>query len=302
MQIPIMTSFNNNFVYPARVSLFSLLINASKNQNYKLYTLHSDITDQNQKQLRDIVSLFPNASLEFINMNHKFRNIWPDRNLPFGFTKEVIYKINVASIFFNLDKMIITDVDVLYLDDLTQSFHENLDGCYYGGVKPVGKIMSYYDNYKNQFSADEIKRMSSIGGGYLVANLEEIRKHNHEQAMVNFLIKNVNRLIQLEQDVITYCSYGKLKYLPLKYMVCSYSYDLYKKKEDFKSDTQYTEEELRSALSFPIHLHYAGREKPWKGKCTKDNVWREYEKYLDQALKQGSVDSLIIQKNNQLNF
>lgn len=33
-----------------------------------------------------------------------------------------------------------------------------------------------------------------------------------------------------------------------------------KKKEDLKRDTRYTEEELRSALSFPIHLHYAGEK------------------------------------------
>ena len=50
--IPIMHSFDNNYVIPASVAFLSMLENADKNYFYKLYVLHSDITEKNQKELK----------------------------------------------------------------------------------------------------------------------------------------------------------------------------------------------------------------------------------------------------------
>jgi lipopolysaccharide biosynthesis glycosyltransferase len=225
--------------------------------------------------------------MQFINMQNKFNDVWPDNpKKTFGYTKEVIYKIVASSLFPSLDRIVMTDVDVIYLGDFSASYFADLDQYYFAGIRPCGRIINYYNEYKKRFSSDEISKMQSIGGGFLVANLKYIRETGFEKVLVEYLFQNVNRLVQLEQDVINACSFRKVKYLPLKYMVCSYMYDLYKREESFKNDILYTEQELRAALANPIHLHYAGGNKPWKRACTKDQIWKEYEKEWKQKISQ----------------
>ena len=74
--IPIMTCFNNNYVAPAGVCFYSLLENANPNFTYKIYVLHSDITDENQKLLKETISKFKNAELIFKNMQNRFGDIF----------------------------------------------------------------------------------------------------------------------------------------------------------------------------------------------------------------------------------
>ena len=47
--IPVVHMFNNEFVVASSVSFLSMLSNADKNYFYKLFVLHSDINDINQK-------------------------------------------------------------------------------------------------------------------------------------------------------------------------------------------------------------------------------------------------------------
>ena len=67
--IPVVHMFNNEFVVASSVSFLSMLSNADKNYFYKLFVLHSDINDINQKKLTNLVNRFENASLEFINID-----------------------------------------------------------------------------------------------------------------------------------------------------------------------------------------------------------------------------------------
>ena len=67
--IPVVHMFNNEFVVASSVSFLSMLSNADKNYFYKLFVLHSDINDINQKKLTNLVNRFENAILEFINID-----------------------------------------------------------------------------------------------------------------------------------------------------------------------------------------------------------------------------------------
>ena len=108
--IPIMHCFDNNYTIPASVSFYSMLENASKKYKYKLYVLNTDITYQNKKLLHDVVSKFENASLEFINMDNRFEDLWSNFKYSGYYSKEVLYKLLVPSIFEKYDKIIIISV------------------------------------------------------------------------------------------------------------------------------------------------------------------------------------------------
>ena len=90
--IPVMHCFDNNYVIPAAVSFYSMLENADAKYEYKLYVLHSDITQQNRVKLTQVVQKFPNASIEFVNMSNKFNDIWQDLKFSGHYSKEKITK------------------------------------------------------------------------------------------------------------------------------------------------------------------------------------------------------------------
>ena len=66
--IPIMYCFDDNYAMPAAVAFLSMLEHADSRYFYKLYVLHSDITAKHREMLQTVVSAFPNASLEFMDM------------------------------------------------------------------------------------------------------------------------------------------------------------------------------------------------------------------------------------------
>lgn len=279
-EIPIMFCFDNNYVIPAAVAFYSLLENCDKNNYYKLFVLHSDITEKNQDKLKRTIDVFSDfSSLEFIDMTHKFDALWNKIKTKGHFTKEVMYKVLVSSIFPQYDKIIVSDVDVVFLGNISESYLEfniNQD-IYLAGVKAVGKIMRYMENYKPAFNDEEIKMLSCFCGGYIVFNLKKIREDDMESKFIECFEKDGYRINQMEQDVLNLCCYPKTTKLHLKYVTCSYMWDLYKKDEDFNSDINYTRQELKEAMNNPVQLHYATSVKPWKNvDSTKSEEWFKY--------------------------
>ena len=278
-EIPIMFCFDKNYVIPAAVAFYSLLEHANKKYNYVLYVLHSDISAKQQKQLEETIKEFKNAKIVFKNMNHRLDEEWKECYRGDHFSKEVMYKLLVASIFPQYDTIIVSDVDVVFLGDISKSYHfikENED-YYIAGVKPIGKVMDYLNCYKNSWSDEEIEKLGEVCGGYLVMNLKKIREDNIEDKFMNSIKENSHRLNQMEQDILNIVCYKHIKHLPLQYIACSYMWDYFKNEKDLHTDSNYSFKEIKLAMEKPIQLHYATSIKPWKNvDCTKSEIWFEY--------------------------
>lgn len=291
-EIPIMFCFDNNYVIPAAVAFYSLLEHANSNYFYRMYVLHSDITYENRIKLAETIEKFSSfSSLEFIDMTNKFNKLWNKINIKGHFSKEVMYKVLVASIFPQYEKLVVSDVDVVFLSDISDSYNnfEINDDIYLAGVKAVGKIMHYMDNYKPTFTEEEIVKLSVFCGGYIVFNLKKLRDDHMEQKFIKCFETEGYRINQMEQDVLNLCCYPKTLLLPLKYVACSYMWDLYKIDNDFVGDKNYSEFELHDAMTNTVQLHYATSTKPWKNvDCTKSEEWFKYivkTPFLNEYLK-----------------
>jgi lipopolysaccharide biosynthesis glycosyltransferase len=281
--IPLLFAFDNNFIIPAAVALYSLLDNCNRNFDYRLYVLHSDITVDNQTKLRKTIELFSDFStLEFTQIDHSFDYLWKNLGLKAHFSKEGIYKtILLSSLFPNYDKIIVSDVDVVFLGDISRSYFmiDVNDDIYLAGVKPVGKILSYWQTYNISFTEEEIRRLSHFCGGYLVYNLRKMRNDKMEEKFLYCFKNEGYRIRQMEQDVLNLCCYPKVGFLPLNYVACTYIWDLYKDDIDYISDINYSKEELLDAMMNPMQIHYAGTTKPWNtNNCTKSEEWFRYLK------------------------
>lgn len=281
--IPVMHCFDNNYVIPAAVAFLSMLEHASPKYEYILYVLHTDITPENQQNLQEIVARFANAKLQFINMANKFQDVFAKLGTQNHYSKEVLYKLLVPSIFPQHDRILIADVDVVYMGDILQSWELSLenDEAYIAAVKPVVRRGHFserdFDQYRKNFTEEEISRLECCGG-YFIFNLKQLRENNVEQQFIDTLKKEAPRLLMAEQDVINLViPKEKRMFLPLNSLVCSYAYDIYADGA-YDLDKNYSAEQIADAFEHPIQLHYASPIKPWNNPeyCTKAEIWYNY--------------------------
>lgn len=282
--IPVVHCFDNNFVLPACISFYSMLEHADKNFFYKLYVMHSDISEENQSKLARIVNKFSNASVDFINMNNQFSNLFSKTKNKAHYSKEIYYKFLVANILEHFDKAIITDVDVVFLDDISSDFNSFIvdSDYYFAGVQALRKkgswSESFFDIYK-KFTQEEKDKLLT-GAGYWIFNLKKMREDKMVDKFINFALKNAKRIKQPEQDTVNLLCYPNIKLLHPKTMVCAFHYDMYQNNSDYSKDLRYSSVVVKEAIEKPVQLHYAGK-KPWNGGKTKAKIWFEYLYKLD---------------------
>lgn len=278
--IPIMHCFDDNYVIPASVSFLSMLENANPRYFYKLYVLHTDISEKNQNILNSIVSKFNNADLQFIDMNNKFNDEFDVMKTKAHYSKEILYKLLAPTIFPQYEQIIITDVDVVFCGDIAEIYDEGQFDEYIAGIAYHNVLENFMRNtYEAQFSSEEIRKLL-IGSGLLCVNLKKMREDGMEAKCVAYLEQNLHRLKQPEQDVLNLVCYPKIKLLPERFMVCTYLYDMIENNEFFGNEITLGKQDkvwIKEALSKVIQLHYAGAQKPWNTPtCTKSDVWFSY--------------------------
>ena len=278
--IPVVYCFSDNYTIAAAPAFYSMLENADKNYFYKIFVLHSNITEENQAKLRQTISPFKNADLTFMDMNNRFDELFQKTKEKKFYTKEMYYKYLAPELFKEFDKIIITDADVVFEGDISKEFNAfNTDDDYY----IAGCSLMYRDGFfsfviypKNEFTEEEI-HMYSFSGGYYIYNLKKMRADNMLEKFIKCTEENKDRLRQPEMDVINMCCYPRIKPLPVNTIVCNYHYDMFYDAAQYDKDIKYKPEEVKYALENPLQLHFAGYKKPWLApEGTKTARWYYY--------------------------
>lgn len=278
--IPIMTCFNNNYVIPASVAIYSILENSSKDYMYEFYILHSDISERNQQKLVENIKKFSNANLTFINMENKFADLFKNTRHQGHFSKEMYYKFLPAEIFPQYEKIIITDVDVVFTGDISTVYTEFdiKQGDYLSACIQVchkNKYEKAMRAYLKVWTKEEFD-ICMRAGGFYVFNLQKMRTDNIVEKFITFAQNNTNKLLAPEQDCISLVCHPKIHKMKPNALVSTVIYEQFKNK-DYENSILYDKEQVINALQNPVQLHYAGSIKPWKNpSVTKAGIWYEY--------------------------
>lgn len=270
--IPVMFCFNNNYAIAGGVAFYSMLENANKDFDYKLFVLHNDITEENQCLLKKTVKMFPNADLTFVDMNNKFDDLYSKTKSHAHFSKEMYYKFLAPSIFKEFDKILITDVDVVFLSDISTLYNDFdvREDYYFSGVAHCST--EFKQKAYKEMTQEEIQKLL-VKAGLLVYNLKKMRQDNCEEKFIDFALKNAKRIKLPEQDTINIVCYPKIKKMPANAILCCCDYLENMKEEDLNNIIQY---------------HYAKKAKPWNAKVARADLWFKYllktpmfEKYME---------------------
>ncbi|MBH0258078.1 glycosyltransferase family 8 protein [Helicobacter pylori] len=256
--IPIVIAFDNNYVIPAGVSLYSMLActkvenpqsqNDSEKLFYKIHCLVDNLSLENQRKLKETLAPFSAfMSLEFLDIStpnlssiepsviDKIHEAFLQLNIyaKTRFSKMVMCRLFLASLFLQYDKIIMFDADTLFLNDVSESFFIPLDGHYFGAAKDFSspknlkhfqterereprQKFSLYEHYLKEKDMQIICE-NHYNVGFLIVNLKLWRADHLEEHLLNLAHQKGQCVFCPEQDLLTLACYQKVLQLPYIY-------------------------------------------------------------------------------------
>ncbi|MGL2810253.1 glycosyltransferase family 8 protein [Helicobacter pylori] len=264
--IPIVIAFDNHYAIPASVSLYSMLACTKsenpKSQNpqlqsdnkklfYKIHCLVDNLSLENQQKLKETLAPFDAfASVDFLDISDpnnptttlaepsvidKIHEAFSQLNIyaKTRFSKMVMCRLFLASLFPQYDKIIMFDADTLFLNDVSESFFIPLDGYYFGAAKDFSspknlkhfqaerereprQKFSLYEHYLKEKDMQIICE-NHYNVGFLIVNLKLWRADKLEERLLNLAHQKGQCVFCPEQDLLTLACYQKVLRLPYIY-------------------------------------------------------------------------------------
>ncbi|WQW03804.1 glycosyltransferase family 8 protein [Helicobacter pylori] len=294
--IPIVVAFDNNYCIPAGVSLYSMLAHAKRERErervklfYQIHCLVEDLSAENVAKLEETIAPFSAfSSIEFLDITLSSEKLEPRHNhykldalianeikklyLKLNsfsqkrFSKMIMCRFFLASLFPQYDKIIMFDADTLFVDDISESFFIPLETHYFGAVREKDLIAMDRNSAKDLYELRQM-RAKTIGvtdafpnleeaqilfdnyfnAGFLALNLKLWREENLENQLIAFFILKNEKLLFSDQDALCFVCRGRILELP-------YSYNAH---------PSFLDTPLFPSLKEARMLHFWG-DKPWK--------------------------------------
>ncbi len=248
---------DDNYAFYCAETIVSILVN-EKNNNifYHFYILQDKLSDINKERILKLKDTIKDCAIEFIDV---------DTSETEALKLATCYRLKLASLLPNLDKIIYTDCDVTFLDGLEEIWNEDIEEYYSGNCVDFKSYRSrnvkYYErtfnefNYKNDF--DFQKHDMYYNAGFMVVNLKKIRADGLEDKLLDF-IKKYPKLDDIDQNAINLVYYDKIKQISFRwsFLISYYTMKKYKvKNKDFLPD-------LRYSAKHPKMMHFVSDKKP----------------------------------------
>ncbi len=282
--IPVIHSFDRNYVLPACVCFQSLLEHADcANTQYALHVI-GELNRSDQTRLESITAKFPNATIDFLQPPPLpiSTDVLPKSG---HYSIDLYQKLAIPTLFPQYDRAIVADVDVVYQDDIAKVF----DACpsdgkhlvsgvwdlgyaawHKKGLFPFGRPL--IKKYAKLYTAAELDKLR-IGAGLLVYDMKGLREGGWPLKWSEFARDNAHRAILPEQEVINLTLDDAIRILPLNFMAIAEHAVRY---TEMKESGKQIEPAWKEMYETPLQMHFASKIKPWKFPGSPmSNLWFE---------------------------
>lgn len=261
--IPIVFAFDNNLIEAAGVCFTSLLLNAKEDTFYEISVMHSPSIKLREEELQKITDTFPNCSLQFVAVDESFESAFEIRHV----TKATYYRLLIPDLFPKYDKVIYSDVDIIFRMDLQEVYFQDMGDNYVAGALDIG-MNSFEKEYVEHLG--NVKLWDYIQAGFMIFNLKKMRE---DGLVAKFKAEAANNHTYQDQDVVNMVCAGKKMILPPCWNVNDCSYIQFLSDKPVLPDW-ITKDHIARALREGT-MHYSGY-KPWQRYSLAFDLWWEY--------------------------
>lgn len=266
-------STNDKWAPFAAATIASILSNTKSKVHF--FVLYTELSQENidiinallEKSLNKTSAETPknsNASIDYISVNDgQLQNF--NSNIPY-ITNDTFSKILFPNIKNDIERVIYTDVDVVFKGDVAELFNEDLSGHVIGAVEGIS-----HSDGKDNIRLNIDKNHKYFQAGLLLIDCKKWREEKITSACFRILRGN-QKLRYGDQDLLNIVfSDNNYKKLHQKYCVIPFQL----------AETQSFSEDSREALRKPFIIHYAGGNKPWITSGPLENDFWRYAAMTD---------------------
>ncbi len=263
--IPIIFAIDDNVVVPCVVTITSLLMNARQDTFYDIYILceKEALPESSRKKIEAAFAANSNCHIGFVDVGDAYSDVPPMQRI----TKATYYRLAIPTLFPQFDKVIYSDIDIVFQQDLSELFETSSPNN-----ELVAAVLDLAIDNKFYFKSDLPSQIGKsvkdyFNAGFLLMNLKQLREENKVEEF-NRLSKQ--KFPQNDQDVLNIVCNGRVQWLPSMYNFQTNHYVNYMWKRK-QSDVDFTE------MMKHATLHYTFRNKPWCSlECSLGDAWWHY--------------------------
>ncbi len=210
-EIPIFFSTDDNYIPYLDVAIASLIANASKEFNYKIVILNTGL---NEKNIYKIKQNEKNGfKIDFVDISSDIEKIKSKLKDVYHFSIVTYYRLFIASLFPQYDKIIYLDCDLVVLGDISKLYFTEL------GDNILGAAPEQFVQNTDEFRVYAEKALGVdpdkyVNAGVLLMNLKAFRKNEIEEKFIRLITEHNFDLLDPDQAYLNYLCLGKIYMLP----------------------------------------------------------------------------------------
>ena len=208
-EIPIFFASDDNYVPFLAVSIKSMLENASKNYKYVIKILHTNISSENIKKIKELQTDYSN--IEFVNVSKSLDTLNDKLHTCIYYTQTTYYRLFIPTLYPQYNKALYLDCDIVVRGDISKLYNTKINNNLLGAISD--QFVCYYtkvhDYIKNGLGFDKITNY--FNAGILVMNLKQLRNFNFETKFAELLQKY--KFIVQDQDYLNIICKDKIHYI-----------------------------------------------------------------------------------------
>ncbi len=284
MRINICLASDENYINYMATAIVSILKTAKKEDDLHVYILCNQVSEKSKNYIQSL-NKFKKFEVTFLDMDINAFKDFPKGGPHISNTTYFRYKI--AELIPNISQIIYLDCDIIVKQSLADLFSTDLTGYYLAGVEDVG-----YYYWRNHEPAYIYKEGFYINAGMLVINLDEWRKNKLFDKLVDFTVREKDKIAIGDQDVINQVCFNKIKPLDYKWNV----QDSFYRAEPERAVNPNCKKIIEAAEN-PSIIHYTYVNKPWNNL----EIPRAYDWLYFNFIKLGLVKGSLYAAKRLLN-
>ncbi len=267
-RIPVFYACDDRFVKYSIVSIYSLIENASKSHQYHIHVLHTDISDENQKQVLALQN--EQFRISFDDVTEYLTSISDKLPIRDYYSKTTYFRLFIAEMFPEYDKAIYIDADTIVQGDISKLYATQIGDAYVGACHEQVMIQTdVFGTYVEKVIG--ISRHNFFNAGILLINCDRFR--------IGFVLDKFIEYLHTYDFVVTQDE----DYLNL---IC--------KDHVYWLDQRWNTE-IFGEIAYPIQeaniLHYIMTSKPW---CYADCRFAEiFWSYAEKTPVYGEIQQVL---------
>jgi len=210
-EIPIFFSTDDNYIPYLDVAIASLIENASKAYAYRIIVLNTGLEKSNIELVKQ--NEREGFSIDFVDISRDVEKIKSRFKNVYHFSVVTYYRLFIASLFPQYEKIVYLDCDLVVLGDVSELYHTPLgDNILAAAPEQFVQNTAEFRLYAER--ALGLPPSDYVNAGVLVINLFAFRKEEIEKKFVRLITDYDFDLLDPDQAYLNYLCHEKITVLP----------------------------------------------------------------------------------------